>query len=96
MSASRLREAAAELRAVVASQPEQTQTNATVRGVWLNSRHHLTIKPAVALAVADWLDVFAADEWPFDDCRGDECDYGPCLALRRALTVAEGYLGAPA
>jgi hypothetical protein len=56
MSAEILRRAASLMRERAEAAPEQTRTDADVVGVWLNSRYHLTIPPAVALAVADWLD----------------------------------------
>jgi hypothetical protein len=60
--------------------------------------HVASWHPAVALAVADWLDVFADEDWPYSDCgdRGDLCGYGPCRAQRQALNVARAYLGSDA
>lgn len=48
---------------------------------------------AAWLAVADSLEVYADEEWPYCDCGDIECTYGPCLAQRQALTVARTYLG---
>ena len=65
------------------------------------SEHIASWHPAVALAVADWLDVAARDLWAHGtDCY--EADHEPCwecdddLAaphVRAAVTVARAYLG---
>lgn len=62
-------------------------------------RHIASWHPAIALAVADWLDLSASDAWawgPMCPC-GDVCD--DCddnsweQHARKALAVARAYLG---
>lgn len=50
----------AALRAAAEAAPEQTETDAGVTGVWLNSRHHFTLPPAVVLALLDGLEAAEA------------------------------------
>lgn len=78
MSSDLLREAAALMRERAEKVPEQTPVDADVMGVWLNSRYYLTTPPAVALAVADWLD------------SEDTHQFGP---TEHAINVACAYLG---
>jgi len=67
-----------------------------------NAEHIASWHPAIALAVADWLDTAGADLW----AHGPLCECGSgCLDcdddmwqphVRRALAVARAYLGADA
>ncbi|WP_028654864.1 hypothetical protein [Nocardioides sp. J54] len=81
MTAEILRRAAAGIRQDATEVPDRTVVDHRVNGVWLNSVYYLTTTPAVALAVADWLDAEAghADDW-----------FDPEPA---ALAVARAYLG---
>ena len=73
--------------------------NAAVQRRLPRSDYFSTVTPAVALAVADWLDTAGADLWahgPLCECRSGcyECDdiaWQP--HVRRALAVADAYLG---
>lgn len=65
--------------------------------------HIASWHPAVALAVADWLDTAGADLWAHGPlcCEAeygcDECDGILWMQhVRRALTVARAYLGSDA
>jgi hypothetical protein len=53
--------------------------------------HIASWHPAVALAVADWLDRAAAEEWCCDDCKFS--DDNPQNLAHDALKVARAYLG---
>ena len=66
-----------------------------VTGGEADMRHIASWHPAVALAVADWLDA-VAEAWPIS-----EPDYGlsvraEAVGHRQALAVARAYLGEPA
>lgn len=88
MSAETLRRAASLMRERAEAVPEQAPVKADVMGVWLNSRYYLTTTPAVALAVADWLDGVAEIE----DRNEREMGWSP-LEISDALAVARAYLG---
>lgn len=103
MTAELLREAAALMREVASRANEQTQTEANVEGVWLNSRFHMTWDPAVALAVANWLEHQAAAFDAQMDRQADPERRFTSLWLASAeqqfsdaLDVARNYLGGAA
>ena len=98
VSAERLREAAALMRSRAESVTEAdpgdwytTKNIDTPFGRWAgdeDAAHIASWHPAVALAVADWLDASAdvVDAEVRDRC-------GPGLGTRNALAVANAYLG---
>lgn len=93
MNADLLCEAAALMRDRAKRVPEQSPVEADVMGVWLNSRYYLTTPPAVALAVADWLDAPGCACTPCGCCGIPvTCDES-CSPFEAALTVARAYLG---
>jgi len=61
MSADLLRSAAVELRRRANLNDRKVQNDSRISGVWLNSAYHLTMTQDQTLAVADWLDLQAAD-----------------------------------
>ena len=92
-----LRRAAAAIRNDVEALPPQSEVHANVRKVMLNSRHYLVWPPAVALAVADWLDR-EAEIWEAVLVRAVQ--YAPKVEIaiglsthEQATAVAAAYLG---
>lgn len=84
MSAELLRRAAAGIRQDATEIPDRTVVDNRVNGVWLNSAYYLTMTPAVALAVADWLDVFS---------NYSETGENAADETAAAIAVARAYLG---
>jgi hypothetical protein len=72
-------------------QPEDRHA-ISMHGMPANAEHIASWHPAVALAVADWLDTVAA--WELCDALMGESFVGPCADTAKvALTVARAYLG---
>lgn len=86
VSAEILREAADLMRERAAAAPEQAPVRAQVSGVWLGSRHYLTVTPEFLLAVAYGLD---ADAGVLERHDLD-------VTISHAYSTARAYLGGDA
>lgn len=93
MTAELLREAASLMRerALKAKAEPQTIHGGVVYGVWVRRAHYMTIPPAFALAVADWLDRTAGIAPPDPHHEGERCE--TCENVAAATAVARAYLG---